>query len=147
VPLSLRLAPDVQKGTVDIAWDDNPKGRGPARYKVYGSDERGFTASDIERVVRMGHGFCDTMQEYQAKKKDDPFFGDVKTPANLATETQERRLTVVGPALALPNANRAFYRVVAVDENGNESGPSDYAEAPRPFIFTRPLARIPTDLR
>jgi hypothetical protein len=64
----------------------------------------------------------------------------VKTPADLATETRERRLTVVGPALSFPNANRAFYRVVAVDEKGNESGPSDYVEVPRPFIFTRPLA-------
>jgi hypothetical protein len=27
--------------------------------------------------------------------------------------------------------------VVAVDENGNESGPSDYAEFPRPFIYGR----------
>ena len=60
MPLNLRAAPDTQKGTVDIAWDDNPQGRRPARYKVYGSDERGFSASDAEHVVRMGHGFCQT---------------------------------------------------------------------------------------
>jgi hypothetical protein len=28
--------------------------------------------------------------------------------------------------------------VVAVDSAGNESGPSDYAEVPRPFVFSRP---------
>ena len=66
--------------------------------------------------------------------------GSRDRPATLIAETQERRLTVVGPALALPNTNRAFYRVVAVDEKGNASEPSDYAEVPRPFIFTRPPA-------
>ena len=39
----------------------------------------------------------------------------------------------------LPNANRAFYRVVAVDDKGKRSGPSDYAAAPRPFIHSKPL--------
>ena len=153
VPLNLRAAPDAEQRTVEITWEDNPQGRKPVRYKVYGSDEKGFTASDAEHVVRMGRGFCDTMEEYKARKQGDPFFGDVKTPASLVTETpeverppkggttnQERRLTVVGPALPFPNANRAFYRVVAVDEKGNESGPSDYVEVPRPFIFTRPPA-------
>jgi hypothetical protein len=28
--------------------------------------------------------------------------------------------------------------VAAVDAAGNESGPSDYAEVPRPFVFSRP---------
>jgi hypothetical protein len=42
----------------------------------------------------------------------------------------------------LPNANKAFYRVVAVDENGNESGPSDYAEFPRPFIYSPLPAKL-----
>jgi hypothetical protein len=37
-------------------------------------------------------------------------------------------------------ANKSFYRVVAVDAAGRHSGPSDYAAAPRPFIFSRPPA-------
>jgi len=144
VPLNLRAAPDPEKGTVEITWEDNPQGRKPVRYKVHGSDEKGFTARDTDHVVRMGHGFCDTMEEYKARKQGEPFFGDVKTPANFAAETRERRLAVVGPALAFPNANRAFYRVVAVDEKGNDSGPSDFVEFPRPFIFTKPpaIARV-----
>ena len=32
----------------------------------------------------------------------------------------------------------AFYRVAAVDEKGNASGASDYAELPRPFIYSVP---------
>ncbi len=51
-------------------------------------------------------------------------------------EVGETELVVIKPGADLPNADRAFYRVVAVDENGNRSGPSDYAEAPRPLITT-----------
>ena len=40
----------------------------------------------------------------------------------------------------MDNTNRVFYRVVAIDENGTESGSSDYAEAPHPFIYTLPPA-------
>ena len=39
----------------------------------------------------------------------------------------------------LPGANKAFYRVVAVDAAGNRSGPSDYAAAPRPVIVSAPV--------
>jgi hypothetical protein len=39
----------------------------------------------------------------------------------------------------LTGANKAFYRVVAVDAAGNRSGPSDYAAAPRPVIVSAPV--------
>jgi hypothetical protein len=45
----------------------------------------------------------------------------------------------MGADVKLPNANRAYYRVVAVDEKGNRSGSSEYAEAPRPFLWSRPV--------
>jgi hypothetical protein len=56
---------------------------------------------------------------------------------------------MIGPELHLPNANRAYYRVVAVDEHGNRSGPSDLAEAPRPFLYSRPVttAKVGTRYR
>ena len=47
---------------------------------------------------------------------------------------------MIGAEVKLPNANRAFYRVVAVDEKGKRSGPSDFAEAPRPVVYSRPVA-------
>jgi hypothetical protein len=84
----------------------------------------------------MGKGFCKDMDDYNSKG-DLPDRGTVKTPANLMTTTRGMSLIVVGAGGELPNANKAFYRVVAVDENGNESGPSDYAEFPRPFIYSR----------
>jgi hypothetical protein len=52
-------------------------------------------------------------------------------------------MTVVGPELTLSNANKCYYRVVAVDARGLRSGASDYAEAPRPFLIgIRPLRAI-----
>src|SRR5205085_9580734 len=32
-----------------------------------------------------------------------------------------------------------YYRVVAVDEKGMRSGPSDYVVAPRPMIYSKPV--------
>src|SRR5947209_4077922 len=49
----------------------------------------------------------------------------------------------------MPNANRAFYRVVAVDEQGKRSGPSDFAMAPRPILHSRPVteAKVGSEYR
>ena len=41
--------------------------------------------------------------------------------------------------MELPAANKTYYRVVAVDEQGKRSGPSDYATAPRPLIYSQPI--------
>ncbi len=136
VPINVKATADENTGTVVLTWDANPGGRKPVTFKIYGSDEKGFSVSDTEYTVVMGRGFCKDMEEYNSKD-DVPSRNAVKTPANFVTTTKETSLAVVGPDLKLPNANKAFYRVVAVDENGNESGPSDYAEFPRPFIYNR----------
>ncbi len=64
-------------------------------------------------------------------------------------ETTATELEVVGPHVKLPGANKAFYRVVAVDAAGNRSGPSDYAASPRPVIVSAPVtaAREGVDYR
>lgn len=137
VPLDLQLASD-DSGGLTLSWRANPQGRQPIAFKVYGSDEQGFSVSDTEYEVLRGKGFVSSFEEYDAKPADAPDANMVKTPANLLTQTPESRLRVVGPELAEPNANKAFYRVVAVDSAGNESGPSDYVEVPRPYVFSRP---------
>jgi hypothetical protein len=48
-------------------------------------------------------------------------------------------LAVLGPGVDLPAANKTYYRVVAVDAQGKRSGPSDYAVAPRPVIYSKPV--------
>jgi len=136
VPINVRAIADDNTGTVVLMWEANPRGRRPVMFKVYGSDEKGFTISDTEYMVVMGRGFCKNMDEFDSKA-DIPSRNVVRTPANFVTATGESSLMVVGPGLSLPNANRAFYRVVAVDESGNESGASDYADFPRPFIYSR----------
>ena len=53
-------------------------------------------------------------------------------PANFIAETTATELAVLGRDVDSPAANKTYYRVVAVDEEGKRSGPSDYAAAPRP---------------
>ena len=137
VPLDLKLAPDGEGGFV-LNWRPSAEGEPPVAYKVYGSDERGFTASDTEHLVNRGKGFVRTIEEYEGKPSDAPDAGMVKTPGNLIARVTETSLRVVGPDVKLPNTNRAYYRVAAIDGAGHESGPSDYAEVPRPFVVSQP---------
>ena len=137
VPLDVRLVSDSGQGFT-LTWKANPQGRAPVAYKVYGSDERGFSVSDTEYSVFRGKGFVGSIEEYTAKPAMAKDAGAVKTAPNLVARVSETRLSVVGSDLTLPNANRAFYRVVAIDAKGNESGPSGCAEVPRPFVCSRP---------
>ena len=122
VPLDVELAVDREGRSAVLWWRSNPEGRSPVRYLVYGSDERGFTVSDEPYPVMVRKGEVETFS------------------ANLMAKVEDRKLQVVGRDLELPNTDRAFYRVVAVDAKGVRSGPSDYAEAPRPLICSEPEA-------
>lgn len=141
VPINVEAIANEDTGTVVLKWNANPRGRQPVMFKIYGSDEKGFSVSDTEYMVVMGRGFCKDIDEFNSKT-DLPKRNAVKMPSNFMTTTKENSLTVVGEDLKLPNSNKAFYRVVAVDENGNESGPSDYADFPRPFIYGRLPKRV-----
>ena len=138
VPLQVRLELS-DGGGLELRWQANPQGTQPVAYKVYGSDERGFTASDTEYLVNMGRGFVRDMAHFENKSSDAPDVGMVKTPSNLFATVKTTLATVVGAKLTSANANKSYYRVVAVDGAGRASGPSDYAEVPRPFVFTDPL--------
>ena len=72
-----------------------------------------------------------------------------QAPANFVAETSNTELPVLGAGSDLPNANKAFYRVVAVDARETRSGPSDYAAAARPFICSKPpdAAKVGTEFR
>ncbi len=137
VPLDLSLKTDPQAGTATLVWAPNPQGTVPVRYAVFAADEKGFTVSRVPFRKLVGRGFCRTQEEYAAKQD---VATKVEEPANLLAETAACSLRVVGPDLRSPLANRAFYRVVAVDAAGRESGPSDYAAVPRPFIWGLPGA-------
>jgi hypothetical protein len=124
VPLNLALERTGAEGFA-LVWNPNPGGRRPAKYLIYASNEKGFTVSDQAYEVYVGN------------QKDRGLFPGRKTevfPSNLIATSQEPRLSLV-PV-------HAFYRVVAVDEKGNRSGPSDYASAPRPLIYSRPVTEV-----
>ncbi len=111
-----------------LRWAPNPQGRKPAAYRIYASDEKGFSVSDESFVVAAGIYDSDG----KVSRKSPTQF-----PANFLTETRATELAVVGAGAELPGANKAYYRAVAVDEAGKRSGPSDYVAAPRPVIYSQ----------
>ncbi len=115
-PVDLTLAVDPDRGSAVLRWKPGPAGRKPVKYRVYGSDEKGFTASDAPYPVTIG----------ASKDVTSPF------PANYLTE-------VAATEVVLRDSLRAYYRVVAVDDKGKRSGPSDFAESPRPVLYSKPV--------
>jgi hypothetical protein len=132
-PLEIVLDYDKNKAVGILKWKANPVGQKPVKYRVYGSNEKGFAASDVPYKAAIG-----------ISKELTPEF-----PANYIAEVTATELAVLGDSIELPNANRTYYRVVAVDAQGKRSGPSDYAEAPRPMIFGKPAtaAKVGTEYR
>jgi hypothetical protein len=132
-PTHVTLVVDRDQGSGLLRWTPNLAGHKPAKYRIYGSDEKGFTISDepYKAVV----GISKVVSPNQA--------------ANFVAEVTATEATVIGPVVTLPNANRAYYRVVAVDAMGIRSGPSDFAEAPRPLLYSRPVtaARVGSEYR
>ena len=133
VPQDVRLVPTGPQAFT-LEWQAARDGERPAAYKVYGSDERGFSVSDEPYALTYGRGFVQSMEQYEAKLANAPDAGWRQTPANLIARVTATSLAVVGPECRLANTNRVYYRVVAIDAAGNESGPSDYAEAPHPWV-------------
>ncbi len=121
--LSVEFDRDRIRGV--LRWSPSRLGKQPAVYRVYASDEKGFSVSDRPYKVTVG----------VSERLPSEF------PANFVVETAATELEVVGPHVKLQGANKAFYRVVAVDAAGNRSGPSDYAAAPRPVIVSAPVTR------
>jgi hypothetical protein len=74
-----------------LRWKPGPRGEKPVRYRVYGSDEKGFTVSDQAYTVNVG-------------VSDLPR----KFAANFTAETTGTELIVLGPGLDVPNANNRF---------------------------------------
>jgi hypothetical protein len=132
-PQEVALTYDNATGIGTLQWQANPTGEKPVSYRVYGSDEKGFSVSDTAYQVGIGKS-----------TELNPEF-----PANFLAETTATELAVMGDEIESPSANKTYYRVVAVDAQGKRSGPSDYAAAPRPTISGRPAtqAKVGADYR
>jgi hypothetical protein len=136
-PLDVTVEYDQANGLGTLRWKANPVGRVPTKYRVYGSDEKGFTIADQRH-----QGIVGVTKEEMAGW--NPWF-----PANFIAETTATELAVLGGDVDLSASNKTYYRVVAIDEHGKRSGPSDYAVAPRPVIFSKPVfaAHVGTEYR
>jgi hypothetical protein len=117
VPVNVVARFDPKTRTARLAWEPGAGGQRPARYRVYGGAERGFSPSE-------------TPFRYNAGAQ-----GTKDSPPNLLLET---RTAAVSLDLA-PELWRSFYRVAAIDSEGRESGASDLAEMAHPLILARRL--------
>ena len=118
IPLAVEIEANWDTRSLTLHWQPNAEGNSPDHYEIYGSNERGFTASDKPYEVVTG------------KQETETF------PANLINTSKQTSTQIAGSAIK--NGNFAFYRVVAIDANGVRSGPSDVVEAPRPMIVSKP---------
>jgi hypothetical protein len=136
-PLDVTVDYDQARSAGTLRWKANPVGRRPIKYRVYGSNEKGFTIADQRH-----QGVVGVIKEEMADW--NPWF-----PANFIAETSAAELAVLGTDVDLSAANKTYYRVVAVDEQGKRSGPSDYAVAPRPVVYSKPVltAQVGTEYR
>jgi hypothetical protein len=134
-PLDVIVEYDQIRCVGILHWKANPVGRAPVKYRIYGSDEKGFTIADQKHQSVIG-----VTKEEMADW--NPWF-----PANFIAETTTKELAVLGSDIDSTYANKTYYRVVAIDEQGNRSGPSDYVVAPRPVIYSKPIvtARVGTE--
>src|SRR4029077_3704766 len=108
-PSAVRLeAVPGNEGQRVLRWNAGGAGRKAVKYRIYGSDEKGFTVSDEPYTINVG------------RSKEVP----ARTPANFVAEIENTELIVLGASVKLPNANKAYYRVVAVDDKGKRSGSS-----------------------
>ncbi|MBW7997881.1 MAG: cadherin repeat domain-containing protein [Candidatus Glassbacteria bacterium] len=119
VPVEVKAMPNPFAPSWGLQWQPGEGGSEPVRYKIYGSSERGFTASDT------------------AYAYDGGLAGILHAPANLLHITEGAQTYCNAW-----NILRPYYRVVAIDAAGRESGPSDAAEMPHPLI-TGP-AKLPS---
>lgn len=136
-PEDVTVAYDAKAGRSILQWSVGKGGRTPVRYRVYGSDEKGFSVAD-----RPFQGTVGVSKTSMAAW--NPWF-----PANFIGETTGTELVVIGPGAVNPASSTVYYRVVSVDAQGKRSGPSEYAAAPRPLIWTRPVttARVGSPYR
>ncbi|MEO6922189.1 MAG: putative Ig domain-containing protein, partial [Bryocella sp.] len=117
VPIDVTANFDHTHRTVQLKWQRGKNGTAPVNFKIYGSDERGFTAND-------------NLYEY-----NDGLKGTQQAPANLLLETNSAN----GSAQLPDELWRPYYRIVAVDRKGRVSGPSAMAELSHPLIATTQL--------
>ena len=91
-PRDVRLEFDRERNRGVLRWAPNPLGRKPVAYRVYASDEKGFSVSDRPYKVTVG----------VSGKLPSEF------PANFVVETSATELEVVGPHVETPGGEQGL---------------------------------------
>jgi len=123
VPVNVSAKFDAAVRQVVLAWEQGSSGSTPVRYRIYGSAERGFTPHDAAYTYDAG--------------------ADGRKPA-----LPNRLIETSGPVRSLTVPTdlwRAYYRVVAVDAEGRESGPSAQCDLVHPLILSKTLPAAKVD--
>ena len=114
--IPIHLKSRQKEDEIILTWEPNPRGELPVRYKVYGSNIKGFSIHDTPHIVQT--------------------LGEIGP--NLVGEFTDTNCVIVSPEPDKPDMNKTFYRVVTKDEHGTESGCSDYLELPHPLLVNTP---------
>jgi len=116
------LKTKIENRKVVLSWE-LIEGKHPHHYEVYASNEKGFIPS------------CRRYPMWQ-KTGQREFYSTFEP--NLMATIKDNKITIVDEKSPYPLANKSFYRVIAVDEQGNQSTPSPYIEIKHPFIYSSP---------
>lgn len=112
VVLDIKTLFDPASRTVRLSWRGGEGGTAPARYRIYGSSERAFTANDKPYDYNAG------------------LDGIKKAEGNLLLD-----VAAASTSIEIPSSLwRPYYRVVAIDNHGRISGPSEMAELKHPLL-------------
>jgi len=123
---------------VRIVGEDGMSGGG------HGSVHHPVVAALLGRQAHGSHGLAVGGEDVGGDRGKVEAWGNLERDCGLQADElegalQAESLDVLGVGNLLPNANQAYYRVVAMDALGKRSGDSDYVEAPRPFIYSMPV--------
>lgn len=127
IPCSLRIQLDSSGYPETLSWQAPPSSVRPVAWRVYGSNEQGFSASDTAYRILM------TLN----RTVTPAIIDTVLVSSNFIEEVTENRYRLRKPF-------QAFYRIAAVDPAGTISGPSDFIALNRPLITSRPDSLTPS---
>jgi hypothetical protein len=119
VPVRGEASFDSAERSVLLSWNPGARGTKAVRYRIYGSQERGFTPSKKPYTYDAG------------------LDGFKEAPSNLLHEVDATVTSwQIPPALWRP-----FYRIAAVDAQERESGTSSKVELRHPLVVTEALPK------
>jgi hypothetical protein len=119
VPVQAEAEYDSGKSSALLTWMAGEGGTEPVSYRIYGSNERGFTPKEEPYTYDAG------------------LAGSKEAPANLLFETNGSETTWKIPQTLW----RPYYRIASVDSEGRLSGTSSMVELTHPLIITSSLLK------